>query len=210
MKKTKHKNIKSDLSKRGFSIVETVVVISVFSVVMIALVSLTIYFYRSNAYSVEQSFAVNSARKGVEVMVGDIREATYSDEGAYPIVDAGHYFFEIYSDIDRDNNIEKIRFFVEDGLLKMGSVKSSGDPLTYNDDDEVVSIISEHVRNVDNNIPIFRYYDSSGGELLNLSLNITNIAYVKVNLIVNVNPNRLPNEFTLKSSATLRNLKTNL
>ncbi len=194
----------------GFSMMEAIVVISVFSIIMVALVSITIYFYRVNAYSIEQAFAVNSARKGIEIMVEDIREATYSDEGAYPIIEVDAYSLTMYSDIDHDLNIERIRFFIEEDTFKRGTLKSSGDPLTYNPVNEVIGVVSTDVRNIDQTTSIFRYYDDTGGEILNYDLNITNIAFIKVNLIVNINPNKLPNEFMLQSSATLRNLKTNL
>jgi len=196
--------------KKGFTLTEAIVVIAVFSVVMIALSSSVRYFYRVNAYNIEQSLAVNSARKGIEYIVRDIREATYSDEGSFPIISVDSNTMYFYSDVDRDNNVERMRYFLEGVLLKKGITESSGDPLTYNDVDEVVSIISEHVQNESQGTPIFRYYDNTGAEILDYGLNITSIAFVTVNLIVNINPISLPNEFTLRSSATIRNLKTNL
>ncbi len=213
IKKNKLRNhlqkIISDKSK-GFTLIETIVFISVFTLVMIILVSSLIFFYRSNAYSIEQSFAVNNARKGIEFLVRDIREMTYSDEGAYPLIDGTTKTISFYSDIDRDNNVELIRYFLENGILKKGIIKSTGDPLSYVSGVEVISNISSDVRNIEQNTPIFRYYDDKGGEIINAGINLTKIAFITVNLIVNINPNRLPNEFTLKSSATLRNLKTNL
>lgn len=213
IKKNKLRNhlqkLTSDKSK-GFTLIETIVFISVFTLVMIILVSSLIFFYRSNAYSIEQSFAVNSARKGIEFLVRDIREMTYSDEGAYPLIDGTNNDISFYSDIDRDNNVELIRYFLENGILKKGIIKSTGDPLSYVSGAEVVSNISSEVRNVEQNTSIFRYYDDKGGEIFNVGINLTKVAFITVNLIVNINPNRLPNEFTLKSSATLRNLKTNL
>jgi len=197
-------------SKRGFTLIETVVFISVFTLVMIILVSSIIFFYRANAYSVEQSFAVNSARKGIELLVRDIREVTYSDEGAYPLIDGADNNISFYSDIDRDNNVERVRYFLEDGSLKKGVTKSSGNPLSYDLGTEIVSIISPDIRNDEQSVSIFRYYNDTGGEIFNVGVNITDISFVTVNLIVNINPNRLPNEFTLQSSATLRNVKTNL
>jgi len=203
--KTQH-----SLSEKGFTFIEAIVVISVFTIAMIALTTSVRYFYRANAYNIEQSFAVNSARKGIEYMVRDIREATYSDEGAYPIISVDGNSMYFYSDVDRDNNIERIRYFLDGTSLKKGVTESSGDPLAYDDADEVVGIMSEHVQNENQGVLIFRYYDNTGGEILNYGLNITSIAFVTVNLIVNINPLRLPNEFTLRSSATMRNLKTNL
>ncbi|MCR4330579.1 MAG: type II secretion system GspH family protein [Patescibacteria group bacterium] len=206
----KHTETQQDHTEKGLTFIEAIVVIAVFSIVMIALTSSIRYFYRANAYNIEQSLSVNNARKGIEYMVRDIREATYSDEGSYPIIDVDSTSIYFYSDVDRDNNVERIRYFLEGILLKKGVTESSGDPLTYHDMDEVVSIVSEYVQNENQGVPIFRYYDNTGGEILNYGANITSIAFITVNLIVNINPARLPNEFTLRSSATMRNLKTNL
>jgi len=197
-------------TNQGFTLIETIVFISVFTLVMIILVSSLLFFYRSNAYSVEQSFAVNSARKGIEFLVRDIREMTYADDGAYPLIDGTNNDISFYSDIDRDNNVERVRYFLENGALKKGVTKSTGTPLSYDLGTEVVSIVSPDVRNEEQSVSIFRYYNDTGGEIFNVGVNITDVAFVTANLIVNINPNRLPNEFTLQSSATLRNVKTNL
>jgi len=194
----------------GFTLIETLTFITVFTLVMIAIISSVLYFYRSNTYTVEQSFAVNNARKGIEFMVRDIREATYSDSGAYPLIDGSEYLIYFYSDIDRDANVERIRYFLDGTTLKKGVTESAGNPLSYDDGNEVIHTISEEVRNSEQTTPIFNFYDNSGGEIFNVSLNLTSVAFVTVNLIVNINPTRLPNEFTLRSSAALRNADTGL
>jgi len=194
----------------GFTLIETITFITVFTLVMIVIVSSVIYFYRSNTYTVEQSFAVNSARKGIEFMVRDIREATYSDLGSYPLIDGSEYSIYFYSDIDRDDKVERIRYFLEGTTLKKGTTESSGNPLIYNDGNEVISTISEEVRNEEQSTPIFKFYDENSGEIFNVPINLTNVAFVTVNLIVNINPLRLPNEFTLRSSAALRNADSGL
>jgi prepilin-type N-terminal cleavage/methylation domain-containing protein len=205
------KNIESKIhnSGSGFTIIETLVVISVFAIIMMAITSSVLYFYRSNTNAVEQAFAVNSARKGIEFMVRDIREAIYSDEGSYPIISFSPNSFYFYSDIDRDNSIERIRYFLENSNLKKGVTDSTGDPPVYLDANENVSVVSDSVRNIEQSSPVFAYFDDKGSEITNFA-STTDVAFVMVNLIVNINPNRLPNEFTLRSSATLRNLKINL
>ncbi|MFC1801942.1 type II secretion system protein J [Patescibacteria group bacterium] len=201
--------MKNIFYKKGLTLFEVIIAISVFVLVNVILTSSILYFYRSNAHSIEQAFAVSSARKGVEAMVRDIREASYSDEGSYPVISMNGNTFYFYSDVDRDNNIERIRFFLDGLFFKKGNTKSAGDPLTYEGQEEVISIISDNVRNTEQGIDIFEYYNSNGDEITEFE-NILDVAFVKVNLIVNVNPSRTPNEFTLRSSATMRNLKTNL
>jgi len=65
------------------------------------------------------------------------------------------------------------------------------------------------VRNIEQGVDIFEYYDNTGVEITNLS-NVSNIAFVKMSIVVNINPARSPNDFTLRASAALRNLKSNL
>ena len=189
--------------------VEMLVALSIFIVVMFVITSALVSFYRYNAYGIEQSGAIDSARRGIEPTINHIREATYSDEGAYPIVSAAPNSFSFYSDIDRDSNVEKVRLFIESGVFKKGITESAGDPPVYDNQPENVFILSKNVRNADLGVNIFRYYDNTGTEIADLA-NVSDIAFVKMNIIINVNPDRSPNDFTITASAALRNLKTNL
>lgn len=197
-------------TQNGFTFIETIMTVAIFSLVMIAVTGSIIYFYRANAYAIEQSFAVNSARKGVELMVRDIREAAYSEEGAYPLIDVSTSSVSFYSDVDRDDNIERIQYVLDDTILTKGVTDPVGNPPEYLDQNENVSNVSTDVRNGLQDMPVFRYYDRDGAEVTDFEGGLGDIAFVTVDLIVNINPSRLPNEFNLKSSATIRNLKTNL
>jgi prepilin-type N-terminal cleavage/methylation domain-containing protein len=192
--------------KKGFTIIESIITIVIFAVAMGAVMGFIIYFYKTNTYEIQQSFAINSARKGIETMVKELREATYSDLGSYPIVEAKDYSFIFYSDIDKDEKIEKIRYFLEGIYLKRGEIEATGDPLKYQDADEVVKVLSDNIRNGEQDKKIFTYFDKNGNEISDLDI-VTGINLIKVNLIVNVEPNRAPSEFTLRSSAQFRNFK---
>ncbi len=194
--------------RNGFTAIETIVAIASTILIFVAVSYAITSFYRANSYTIQQSSAINSARKGVEIMVSNIREATYSDTGAYPVVSAATSSFQFYGDIDRDTNIEKIRYFLDGSDFKKGEIQATGNPLVYNDSDEIVSVLSEYVRNTSVQ-PVFRYYDENGNEIADLN-QITTIASVKVRLVVNVVEGRAPEEFTLSSHTNLRNLKDNL
>jgi type II secretory pathway pseudopilin PulG len=188
---------------KGLTIIETLVFIAIFTLAIGAVSGLLVYFYKSNAYVIQQAYTVNSARKGVEVMTREIREATYSDTGAYPVVESQDQSFSFYSDIDRDNKIEKVRYFLEGSNFKKGEIEATGDSPRYDDDNEVISILSDNVRN--GTQKVFTYYNASSTEVADLT-QLTDIKLVKVSLIVNIDPNRPPEEFTLTSSAQIRNL----
>ncbi len=200
--------IRFSRSGPGFTLIETVVVISMTALIFAAVSWAIVSFYRANAYVIQQSFAVNNARKGVEKMVKEIREATYSDVGSYPIVSASSSEFIFYSDVDRDNKVERIRYTINGINLERGETKSSGDPLAYDLENEKVSPVSGYIRNTTQQ-PVFSYFDSLGNKVANLN-NVSEISLVKIKLVVNIVEGRAPEEFTLYSTAQMRNLKTNL
>lgn len=201
-------NIKK-IKNGGMTIVEMLVALSIFVIIMLVITDSLISFYRYNAHAMEQATAIDSARRGIYPTINNIREAAYSEEGAYPVISAGPNNFSFYGDIDGDNNVEKIRLFLDGDVFKKGVTEPAGSPLTYSGQPEKIFILSYNVRNADKGVNIFRYYDSSGVEILNTS-NVSNISFVKMNVVVNVNPAVGSNDFTLTASATLRNLKANL
>lgn len=191
--------------QRGLSLIETVVTIGVFALIMGAVTSSLIYFYRSNAYTVEQSSAITSARRGVETMVQHLREATYAEGGAYPIKSVGNYEIVAYSDIDQDADVERVRFFMDGTNFKREVTNPTGTPATYTGSQRT-SILATDVRNQQNNRPIFEYYNADGGVISDYN-NLSAIRSIAVNLVVNVNPARSPRGYTARSRATVRNLR---
>ena len=193
---------------KGFTIVETLAVIAITALVFAAVSWAVVSFYRANAYIIQQSYAVNSARLGIETMVREIREASYSDTGAFPVESASSSEFVFYSDVDRDKNVERVRYTINGTNLERGETEATGSPPVYGAENESVSVLSEHIRNSGSR-PVFTYYDSSGEEM-SAPLDLSKISLVKINLVVNVVEGRAPDEFTLRSTAQIRNLKTNL
>lgn len=199
------------MQNRAFTLIEVIIVITVSTIALGAIFEAIHMFYRSNDYVLDQAVTINNARKGIEALSRDIREATYGDDGSFPVATIAQQSFTFYSDIDTDNGIERIRYFVDgaDETLKRGIIDASGTPLTYVLASEVVSVIAQNVRNIALATTTFRYYDETGAEITNF-LSVTEVAHVRLNLIVNVNPSTAPNDFMLRGSATIRNLKTNL
>lgn len=193
---------------RGITFIEMIVIIAIGTAASLVLTGNIIYLYKVNQISYEQGFALESARKGIELTVRDIREATYSDNGSFPIVAISPYSLIVYSDTDRDNSVERIRYFVTGTDFKRGIVDASGNPPVYSTAGEKILVVSDYVRNAEQNIPVFQYYDATGAEITDFN-NVTAVTFVKANLIVNISPTHLPDEFLLRSSAAVRNLRPN-
>ncbi len=190
--------------KKGFTLIETLVTIAIFGLAIAAVSGLVIYFYRVNFYTLQQAYAINDARKGIEVATREIRETTYSATGAYPVVDAQPNSFTFYSDIGHDGNVEKVRYFLDNTYFKRNEVKAAGSPLTYPSFSDY-TILSQYILNGAQSIPIFHYYNASSTEITDLT-KLTDIKMVRVTLIVNIETSRPVEEFTIESSSQLRNL----
>ena len=97
---------------RSFTLIETLVTVVIFTIIIVALFGLIFYSYRTYYFVWQQSVAVQEARLGVETMVREIREAVSGEDGSYIIEKAGNKEFIFYSDIDKDGEIEKVRYFL--------------------------------------------------------------------------------------------------
>jgi len=198
---------------KGFSLIETLVFVLVFSLASGAIVSFVYYVYRGLEYDFQQSQAIRNARQGVETMVREIREAQAGDDGSYILEKADDQEFIFYSDIDKDTQVERVRYFLEGSIFKKGIVEPIGAPPVYNPETETVSILSSYVRNGD--LSVFTYYngDWPGDEINNPLPTPTRLKETKlihVYLKINIDPSRSPVDFELESDTQIRNLKNNL
>jgi type II secretory pathway pseudopilin PulG len=190
----------------GFTLIETLTVVTLTIVLLGALTAIIVFFYRTNSSVVEQSDAISSARRGIEKGVRDIREATYGEDGSYPVVAASTSTLTFFSDKDQDTQVERVRFALVGTTLYRYTIEPSGSPLGYTAS-ETVETVSDNVRNDAFDVNIFSYSDINGGQLSETPDPI-DIASVTITLIVNVNPNRAPEEFTLTGTANLRNVRS--
>ena len=190
---------------RGFTLVETVVTIALLGGILVALSTVIVFFYRTNANVLEQSGAIASARSGIEAAMKDLREATIGEDGSFPIAAAGPNTLTFYADVDQDASVERIRYNLIDDVLYRYTLQATGNPPGYTEA-ETVEIVSDHVRNDVFGTDVFSYFDSNGTQL-GSNPSPLDIAFVTATIVVNINPTRAPEEFTLTSSATLRNLR---
>lgn len=191
--------------QKGMTLLEAVVWVAVTTMAMLAILNSVQYFYRTNTYAVEQSAAVSSAQRGIESMIKTMREASYSSNGAYPIIAMSTSSVSFYADIDDDPFIERLRFFISEGSLMRGVIDPSGDPPVYTNP-ETISSLSDYVRNFEQNVATFRYYDLNGTLMTDLT-DVAAVRFIETTVVVNINPLRMPNQFTLRSTAALRNLR---
>jgi len=198
--------------KKAFTLIESLITIAIFILVLGATVGLILGLYRAHYYTFQQAQAIEEARNGVETMVKEIREARAGDDGSYIIEKADDFEFIFYSDIDKDKETERVRYFIDGTDFKKGVIETTGEPSKYITDPEDPSftekifILSKYVRNQP---PIFHYFDGDMQELPPPA-RLKDTKLMRVYLVINVDPNQLPQDFVLESDAQLRNLKENL
>jgi type II secretory pathway pseudopilin PulG len=203
---------RSGIWMSGFTLIESIVTIAIFFVLILVVTNFIYMLYRTQGYTFEQSQAINEARKGIETMVKEIREAQMAENGAYVIEKADDYEFIFYSDVDKDLAVEKIRYFIDGSDFKKGVTEPtpvnqlSDLPAKYYPNDEKISVLSRFARNAP---PVFHYYDGNGSELP-APARKRDSKLMKVYLVINVNPSRAPDDFVLESEVQIRNIKDNL
>lgn len=337
---------------KGFTLIETLVAIFLFTLMFGVLSALIVYTYGLKNYAFEQAQAVGDARRIVEQMTREMREATTGADGAYVLERADEYEIVFFSDIDQDDEVERVRYFINpaggnigsltdtcvsfvnggscsvvfsgfltdalktasaqvavegdldaiqeyatitidgnivgnlcnlsgectqcsgayedlttfnvtssaqddfltivgDGsqgnsgsrtvnnicnwqnpnhslkmqvrldweelappqaqaVFRKGTTDPTGFPSLYQLDQETLSSLSQYVVNEGRGLPVFTYYDENDDVIADPLANIQNITRVHVNMIINVDLNRAPDDFSLETDVHLRNLKKNL
>lgn len=202
------------IDSRGVTLVEILVALGIF-----LLVIGMIWIFIQQSYSVQnftlgQTMAIGEARRGVETLVKEVREALPADTGTYPIEKADDFEFIFYADYDRDAAVERVHYYLDGSDFYKGVTEGSGDPLQYLPENEQVTIISRYVRNTATE-PVFQYYDGSYSgkqtdEPLPSPANVAQIRLVHINLKINIKPDQAPTDYYLESDVQIRNLKDNL
>ncbi len=199
------------LASVGFTLIEVLVVISINTMLLMVIMWTVQFIYKTNSYSFAQANEIEVSRRALALWVRDAREMTFAANGAYPVVLLENNRMGFYSDIDRDASVEYVEYVLSSSTLTKRTFNPVGYPPTYSSTTpDSIDTVSEYVQNASQNIPMFQYYDSNGVALASPSAMLTDLRYVMLKIIVNVDPVRAPGEFMLQGSATPRNLKDNL
>lgn len=134
--------------------------------------------FKSILFGYEQDSAVQNAKRITNEIIGEVRESAQSDRGDYLLDTVEEQNFSFFSDIDSDEYIEKIRYFLDSDILKKGVIEPIGDPLEYLDENEMISEIAEYINNQAE--PIFTYYDTNNNLIANPLANKNSIRLIRV------------------------------
>lgn len=196
----------------GFTLLEVLLALGIFSLLIVGIVSFFIAGFKNKEIIFEQLSVQSEARKMAQDFVNELRSATVSSIGAYPLATAGTSTIVFYTNLDTDTYRERVRYFVDGTIIKKGIIKPDGNPLTYN---PVSEIITESVHSVmATTTSLFTYYDQSynGGATstaLNQPVNVSQVRVVGLTVTLEKNPLVSPAPLTVEAKTEIRNLKSN-
>jgi type II secretory pathway component PulJ len=192
------------------TLMEMMIAIGIYMVLMLAVFSSITSLYRYNAYSIEQSGEIDSARRGITEWNRDVKEMTTAEDGTWPITVIEPHRLGYYSDTDRDDSVEYVEYILSTTTLVKYTYEPTGSPATYNlSVPDIEETLSEYVQNIAQATSTFFYFDDVGTALASTS-SIIDVRFIQAQIIVNIDPQRNPGEFMLRSSLAPRNLKDNL
>ncbi len=203
--------MKKIFHNQGFTLVETIVVVSLYTMMTLVIYTSIFNLYQANGYTIAQSYEIDQARRGLQNWLSDAREMAYSDTGTFPIAVIQPHRFGFYTNTDQDLSVEYVEYVLTGTTIYKNIYEASGTPPVYNlVTPDRVEILSEYVQNIVQGTSTFLYFDSAGAALTPPSALLTDVRYIDTKIIVNIDPVRSPGEFLLRSGVTPRNLKDNL
>jgi type II secretory pathway pseudopilin PulG len=199
-----------NINNKGLTMVEIVVSIGIFALIMGAAVELFIFMFpRRGDIVTEQLSTQSETRKALDEFVNEIRGASYSSIGAYPIAEASSTEIIFYSNPGAKATRDRVRYFLASTTLMKGVIEPSGNPLVYDLNNEV---LTEVLHSVVPTSTIFTYYDENftGAEApLTQPVEVGLVRVVGIKVTIDKNPQNSPTSFTTESKAIIRNLKDN-
>lgn len=199
---------------KGFTLIEVLVAMVILSVAGLALLSLQVILSQNQVLVFKNYLSIDDANNVVTTFTKEVRNARPGDNGSYPLEYVGDDQIIFYSDVDFDGNVDRVRYsVVNQTQLDKGVIKPVGFPATYPQDQEIVTTLSNNVRNLGS--PAFYYYngdwpnDTTNNPLV-LSSRLSETRSVGINLRINPKENDADNDYVLESIGQIRMLKNNL
>jgi len=193
---------KYDKRKKGFSLVEMLVALAIFSTISILLATFLSQSLKAYRIRKEES---DEQQKASHIM----REFEKTARAATEILTADENELRFYRYFDlTSSSPTQIRYFIEGSEFKIGQTEPVGvEPnITYPQSAETIHLIVEDVENPN---LIFQYFNGEKNTL-SAPVDTTKIRLIKLTISLDQDPSKPPVAVTETTEVSLRNLKDNL
>ncbi len=202
-----------DLKQWGFTLLEMIIVISIFTILGLAIANFGRDIFWQNLVVSKTLVAESETKLALARLVSELRRAQTASTGSYPLELVSPTEITFYSDIDNNGAREKMHYWLNGQTLKRGITRPTGQPYTYDPNTEVVGTAVNDIANASSTI--FSYYNknydgTASSTPLSWPVNVNEVRLIKIELSVDANPNQSPLPLFLSSQVMLRNLKDNL
>jgi prepilin-type N-terminal cleavage/methylation domain-containing protein len=204
-------NETAEQKQSGFTLIEMVVVIALFSLISYGLLALVSGILTNSSQQGSLLANNDSARRVAFGLMRELRNAQTSATGGYALASAADQSIIFYS--YTGSTVDRIRYYISGGKLYKGVTKPSGSPAVYDLATETNTVVQNDVANGTNTL--FYYYDGSYNGVTNNPLSspvsVTDVKLVKINLMIYKRGRAGSTAtYTVTASGAIRNLKTNL
>lgn len=199
-------------SVQGFTLIEVLVSAAILVILATGFLGMQFIFTQNQVTAWRNYSNIEESNAVVSKFTKEIRVAKQSDEGSYPLVTLSDNEIVFYSDIDLDEDVERVRYTQSASELIKGVIEPSGSPISYLLDTETVTVVADNL--VNGTEPIFYYYnegwpDDTDNNPLPAEDRISDTKVVKIVLTINIKPDDPKSEYKLESSVNMRTLKEN-
>jgi len=202
---------KSFFSKRrGVSLIEILVVSAILGLITPVLLS---FVWNSVGINRRVEGAIinqRNARQVMDLVKKELRKARSGAGNQYPLQLCEPNQIIYFSDIDDDGQIDRVRYYLEEGTFKRGVIKPVGE--NYPIENEQLLTVMPHIQN-DETQPIFSYYNSQftgTGNSLVEPISCGEVRLLEIRFRIDTVLELAPGAFELRSMVHFRNMKNNL
>jgi prepilin-type N-terminal cleavage/methylation domain-containing protein len=197
--------------KRGFTIIEILIVVAMASLLIFVVSSFAGNLGVLQGLVSQKLQSRSDIDQALQIMTTQIRSAGPGSNGAYAINGASTSSFSFYSDIHQNGTFERVRYFLGTSTIQEGVVVPFGNPLVYVTSSEMVTTAISNVVFV-SSTPLFGYYDSSyNGSQAPMSspIDTSGVRIVRVSFYADINPGKAPQPLYFTDTIDIRNLRGN-
>lgn len=198
--------MKNNTRKKGFTLIEVVVAVAIFTVLMLAVNMLFVSLYRQQGTSAAMIKRTQDMNYLLSTMSRELRESNRGENGNFFIAQAASSTIVFYSDLDDDGLTEKISYALAGTNLKK-TVTEPGSGSLYAGAGTVTVVCSE-VQN--GTTPIFTYYSKSytGSQApMILPVSALDVSLVGISFTVNTLSQNKSYPLHVETKVQLRNLQ---